>query len=69
MLFNKTIRMYYSLFVFRFYYKVIGLSLIRICGPRAYPSLARMYRPGLGLKRAGRVGPGLNINGLCRGLA
>ena len=24
MLFNKTIRMYYSLFVFRFYYKIIG---------------------------------------------
>ena len=27
MLFNKTIRMYYILFVFRFYYKIIGLSL------------------------------------------
>ena len=25
-LFNKTIRMYYSLFVFRFCYKIIGLS-------------------------------------------
>ena len=31
---NKTIRMYYSLFVFRFYYKMIGLSFKKISGPR-----------------------------------
>ena len=59
-LFNKTIRMYYSLYVFRFYFKIIGLS---------YPSLARWYGPGLGLKLAGRAGPGSNINGLGRAFA
>ena len=68
--------MHYSLFVFRFYYKVIDASLKKIadCGPRAYPSLDRGYGPGLGLKRPGRAGPGRagpgragpmpNINGL-----
>ena len=41
------------------------LSGPRACGPRAYPSLARGYGPGLGLKFAGRAkhsrsGSGLN---------
>ena len=31
-LFNKTIRMYYSLFVFRFCYKIIGLSFKKFAG-------------------------------------
>ena len=62
MLFNKTIHMYYSLFMFCFYYKIIGLSFKKICGPQAYPSLAHGY--GLGLERAGRARPGPNINGL-----
>ena len=66
--------MYYSLFVFSFYYKIIGLSLkknsgLRACGPRADPSLARGYWPGLGLKRAGQAGPVPNINGLSRAWA
>ena len=30
--FNKTIRMYYSLFVFRFYYKIISLSFKNLAG-------------------------------------
>ena len=59
-LFNKTIRMYYSLYVFSFYFKIIGLS---------YPSLVRWYGPGLGLKLAARAGPGSNINGLGRAFA
>ena len=47
--------MYYSLFVFRFYYKIIGL-LFFIIGPRACGlTLARGYGPGVGLKRAGRA--------------
>ena len=49
--------LFYSLFVFRLCYKIIGFSKLR--GPRAYPSLARGYGPGLGLKLAGRAGPGL----------
>ena len=59
----------YSLFVFRLCYKIIGFSKLsgpRACGPRAYPSLARGYGPGLGLKLAGRAGPGPNIHGLGR---
>ena len=64
-------REYYSLFVFRCYDKIIGLSFKKIngpraCGPQAYPSLARGYGQGLRLKRAGRTGPGPNINGLSR---
>ena len=35
MLFNKTICMYNSLFVFRFYYKIIGLSFKNLAGLRA----------------------------------
>ena len=58
--------MYYSLFVFCFYYKIIGLSFLNLASRRqqAYPFLARWYGPGLGLKRAGQAGPGTNINGL-----
>ena len=59
--------LFYSLFAFRLCYKIIGFSKLsgpRACGPRAYPSLARGYRPGLGLKLAGRAGPGPNIHGL-----
>ena len=59
--------LFYSLFVFRLCYKIIGFS--KLSGPRAYPSLARGYGPGLGLKLAGRAwtkhsrsGPGLGLN-------
>ena len=53
--------MFYSLFVFRLSCKIIGLSSLNLaaCGPRAYPSLARGYGPGMGLKLASRAGPGL----------
>ena len=71
-LFNKTMSLFYSLFVFRLCYKIIGFSKLsgpRACGPRVYPSLARGYGPGLGLKLAGRAGPGPNIHGLGRAWA
>ena len=75
--------LFYSLFVFRLCYKIIGFSKLsgpRACWPRAYPSLARGYGPGLGrawagpgpglgLKLAGRAGPGPNIHGLGRAWA
>ena len=71
--------LFYSLFVFRLCYKIIGFSKVsgpracgpRACGPRAYPSLARGYGPGLGLglKLDGRAGPGPNIHGLGRAWA
>ena len=68
---NKTISLFYSLFVFLLCYKIIDLSSLNLagCGPRAYPSSARGYRPGLGLKLAGRAGPGPNIHGLGRAWA
>ena len=49
MLFNKTIRMYYSLFVFRFCYKVIGLSFKNLpgCGLVAR-GLTRLWLAGMG---------------------
>ena len=64
--------LFYSLFVFRLCCKIIGFSKLsgpRACGPRAYPSLARGYGPGLGLKLAGRAGPRPNIHGLGRAWA
>ena len=50
--------MNYSLFVFRFYYKIIGLSFINFAG-RVLTRLSSAGT-GLGLKRAGRAGPGPN---------
>ena len=62
--------MFYSLFVFRilqdYSFIFFKLSGPRACGPRAYPSLARRYGPGIGLKLAGRTGHGPNIHGLGR---
>ena len=61
-LFKKTISLFfYSLFVFRLSYKFIFSKLggPRACEPRAYPSLASGYGPGMGLNLAGRAGPGL----------
>ena len=67
-LFNKTISLFYSLFVFRIlqdysfiFFKLSGPRACgpRACGPRAYPSLARRYGPGISLKLAGRAGPGM----------
>ena len=60
MLFNKTIRMYYSLLVFRFYYNRF-ISRPQACRPWAYPSLAR--GPGPETCGPGRAGLGPNING------
>ena len=53
--------------MFRLSYKIIGLSSLN-------PSLARGYGPGMGLKLAGRAGPGQagpgpNIHGLGRAWA
>ena len=51
--------MYYSLFVFHFYYKIIGLSLKNLAGrglTRLWPMGMGRARPGL--KLAGRAGSG-----------
>ena len=49
MLFNKIIRMYYSLFVFLFYYKIIGLCFLNLAGSGlAGHGLTRLCGPGLG---------------------
>ena len=48
-----------TVYLFRFYYKIICLSLKLISGTRAYPSLARGYGPGLET-----CGPGPNVIGL-----
>ena len=63
MLFNKTIHMYYSLFVFRFYYKIIvyNLKILRaagspVFGPRVWAG------PGPETCGPGRAGSGPNIN-------
>ena len=52
-------------------YKIIVLFSLNLAGrgPRAYPSLARGYGPGMGLKVAGWAGPGPNIHGLGRAWA
>ena len=49
MLFNKTIRMYYSLFVFRFYSKIICLSFLNFAGRWfAGRGLTRLWLEGMG---------------------
>ena len=51
MLFNKTIWMYYSLFMFRFYYKIkiIGLSFKNLAGSGlAGRGLTRLWTAGMG---------------------
>ena len=67
-LFNKTISLFYSLFLFHLCYKIIGLSSLNLAGRglRAYPSLARGYRPGLGLKLADWAGPNIPSLGRAR---
>ena len=60
--------MFYSLFVFRLCYKIIGLSSLNLAGLRAYPSLARGYGPGLALKLAGRAGTKQSRSGSGLGL-
>ena len=70
-LFNKTMSLFYSLFVFRLCYKIIGFSKLRgprACGPRAYPSLALPNIHGLGRAWAG-PGPGLGLNSSLRAWA
>ena len=63
----KKIRMYYSLFVFRFCYKIIGLSSLNLAGR----GLTHLWPTGMcrawyvpGLERAGLARLGPNINGL-----
>ena len=55
-LFNKTISLFYSLFVFRFSDKIIGLSSLNLAGS----GLNCLWPAGMGLKLAGRAGPGLD---------
>ena len=62
-LFNKAISLFYSLFVFRLSYKIIGLSSLNLAGRglvgRGHTrALARGYGPGMDLKLAVRAGPG-----------
>ena len=54
-LFNKTICMYYSLFAFRFYYKIIGLSFLGL-------NSSLWAKAGLGLTNFCGPGPGLDSN-------
>ena len=51
-LFNKTISLFYSLFVFRLCYKIIGLSSLNLAGR----GLTHLWPAGMGrgLKLAGR---------------
>ena len=54
---NKTISLFYSLFVFRFSYKIIGLSSLNLAGRGlAGCGLTRLWPVGMG-----RAGPGPNI--------
>ena len=59
-LFIKTISLFYSLFVFRISYKIVVLSSLNLAGR----GLTRLWPVGMGLKLAGRSGPGPNIHGL-----
>ena len=56
-LFNKTISLFYSLFVFRLCYKIIGLSSLNLAGR----GLTHLWPTGmgLGLNSSLRAGPGL----------
>ena len=61
-LFNKTISLLYSLFVFRLCYKIIDLSSLNLAGRRlADRGLTHLWPAGMGLKLVGRAGPGPNI--------
>ena len=64
-LFNQTISQFYSLFVFRISYKIIVLSFLNLAGR----GLTCLWPAGMGLKLAGRAGPGPNIHGLGRAWA
>ena len=57
--------MFYSLFVFRLSYKIIGLSSLNLAGLRAagLPVFGPRVWAGMGLKLAGQAGPGPNIHG------
>ena len=66
-LFNKTISLFYGLFVFHVSYKIIGLSSLNLAGRGL--RLTRLWPAGMGLKLAGRAGPGPNIHGLGRAWA
>ena len=64
-LFNKTISLFYSLFVFRLSYKIIGLSYLNLAGR----GLAGSGPAGMDRKLAGRAwakhsrsGSGLGLN-------
>ena len=59
-LFNKTISLFYSLFVFRLCYKIIGLSSLNLAGRRlAGHGLTHLGPAGMGRAWNLRAGPGL----------
>ena len=74
-LLNKNISLFYSLFVFLLYYKIIGLSSLNLAGRGlAGRGLTHLWPAGMGRAwnlRAGpgRAGPGPNIHGLDRAWA
>ena len=58
-LFNKTISLFYSLFVFRFCYKIIGLSSLNLAGRRlAGRGLTHLWPAGMGQARPASSRPG-----------
>ena len=66
-LFNKTISLFYSLFVFRLCYKIIGLSSLNLAGHGlAGRGLTHLWPAGMGRAWNLRAGPGPNIHGLGR---
>ena len=72
-----TISLFYSLFVFRLSYEIIGLSCLNLAGRGlASRGLIRLWPAGMGLKLAGRAwakysrsGPGLGLNSSLRAWA
>ena len=59
-LFNKTISLFYSLFVFRLADKIIGVYSLNLAGRGlAGRGRTRLWPAGMGLKLVGWAGPGL----------
>ena len=75
-LFNKTISLFYSLFVFCLCYKIIGLSSLNLAGrglaglrAAGLPIFGPRVWAGPGPDTCGPAGPGPNIHGLGRAWA
>ena len=65
-LFNKTINLFLQFICVSSYLYDYKFVFSKLSGPRAYPPFARGYGQGMGLKLAGRAGPGPTIHGLGR---